>query len=129
LILKRFDDVKGIPAMKPTALAFLAAAGLSFALPAAAAPVQNPGQSQAQTSDKQGESYDSEVGAKTSIHPGEQQAQMGSQQDHDSKCAALKQRSKQLWDQADSARDHGDFNQARDKLDPLNQQLSRECGK
>jgi hypothetical protein len=115
--------------MKAAALAFLAAAGLSIALPATASPVQNPGQSRAQTSDKPGESYGGEVGAKTSIQPAEQQAQAGAQQDHDRYCDGLRQRSKQLWEQADKARDHGDFNKARDQLDPLNQQLTRDCGK
>lgn len=114
--------------MKPATLAFLAAA-LSFAVPAVAAPVQNPGQSRGQSSDTPGQSYDQKVGAPTSVKPDEQQAQLGSAQDHDRYCQNMKQRSKQLWDQAERSKDHGDFAHARDQLDQVNEQLTHDCGK
>ncbi|HEX4194954.1 MAG TPA: hypothetical protein VHY80_17730 [Stellaceae bacterium] len=114
--------------MKAATLAFLAAA-LSFAVPAVAAPVQDPGQSPGQSTDNPGASYDQKVGAPTTVKPDEQQAQLGNASDHDRTCADLKQRSKQLWDQADRSRDHGDFAHARDQLDQINAQLTRECGK
>ena len=114
--------------MKAATLAFLAAA-LSFVLPAAASPVQSPGQSPAQSSDQPAKSYDQKVGAPTTVKPGEQQAQLGTGQDHDRYCQGLKQRSKQLWDQADRSKDHGDFAHARDQLDQVNEQLTHDCGK
>jgi len=101
--------------MKAAALTILAA--LSVASPAAAQP------------DQPGQSDDQKLGATTSIKPGEQQAELGAGQDHDRYCQNLKQRSKALWDQADRAKDHGDFAQARDQLDTLNAQLTRDCGK
>jgi hypothetical protein len=116
-----------IVVMKAATLAFLAAA-LSFAVPAVAAPVQDPGQSSGQRDDNPGASYDQKAGAPTSMKPHEQQAQLGAGQDHDRNCDALKQRSKQLWDQADRSRDHGDFAHARDQLDQINAQLTRDCG-
>jgi hypothetical protein len=80
--------------MKAVTFAFLAAS-VSFAMPLAAAPLKDPGQSRAESSDKPGQSYDQKVGAP--VKPHEQQAEMGSGQDHNRYCAGLKQRSKELW--------------------------------
>jgi hypothetical protein len=112
--------------MKAPALA-LAAAALSFAMSAAAAPVQNPGQSPARTNDKPGQSYDQRVGAATSIKPNEQQAELGSGREHDRYCQGLKQRAQELRDNASRSKDHGDFAHARDQLDQINDRLDHDC--
>jgi hypothetical protein len=105
--------------MKAPALAFLAAA-LSFGSPAV---------SLAASSDHPGESYDQEVGGTTSVRPHEQQAQLGSDRDHQRYCQDLQKRSQDLWHDAERSKDHGDFAHARDQLDQINDQLTRDCGK
>jgi hypothetical protein len=117
-----------IVAMKAAALAFSAAA-LSFAMSAAAAPVQNPGQSPAQTRDRPGQSYDQSVGGTTSIKPQEQQAELGSGREHDRYCQGLKQRAQELRDNASRSKDHGDFAHARDQLDQINDRLEHDCSR
>jgi hypothetical protein len=99
--------------MKVAALAFLTAAALTFALPAASPA----------------ESYDREVGGTTTIQPHEQQAQLGSDSDHARHCQDLQKRAKDLWNDAERSHDHGDFAHARDQLDQINDQLTRECGR
>jgi hypothetical protein len=105
--------------MKAAALAFLATA-LSLALPAA---------SPAASRDRPGESYDQEVGGTTTTHPQEQQAQLGSDRDHQRYCQDLQKRAQDLWHDAERSKDHGDFAHARDQLDTINAQLTRDCGK
>jgi hypothetical protein len=112
--------------MKPAALAFICAA-LSFATPAVAAPLQNPGQSPAQSNDRPGQSYDQKVGGKTSVKPHEQQAGLGSGRDHDRYCQGLGQRAEELRNEASRSRDHGDFAHDRDQLDQINDRLSHDC--
>jgi hypothetical protein len=114
--------------MKAVAFA-LAAVALSFCMPAAAAPLQNPGQSPAQSNDKPGQSYDQRVGGRTAIKPHEQQAQLGSGRDHDRYCQGLKQRAQELRDNASRSKDHGDFAHARDQLDQINNRLDHDCGR
>lgn len=112
--------------MKAAARAFVGVA-LSLAMPAVAAPIQNPGQSPAQTRDQPGQSYDQSVGGTTSIKPHEQQADLGSGRDHDRYCEGLKQRAQELRDNASRSKDHGDFAHARDQLDQINDRLDHDC--
>lgn len=96
--------------MKAVALVF-AAAALSLAVPALS----------------HAETYDQKVGGVTTTAPQKQQAQIGADRTHE--CDGLRQRANELQNDAARSKDHGQFANAHDQLEQIQDRLKHDCGK